>query len=159
VIPIYSGGGTSGKKQIDPRTKPRPRPRVTPAPPLGSTSRGFGNFFGPTPFWDMGVPGAGPGGWTVQAGVFPFPGLSLGWSGGGARAVPPLGGRGPIAPGMYGGLPAGVAPLTPEMQEAARRQQRNALIAFVVMILLFSLCELLKYRIVYTSRDHQGNTG
>lgn len=92
------------------------------------------------PYWDFGGPGAaaGPGGWTVQAGVFPFPGLSMGWTGG-TRPVHLAGPRG-MTLGTYAGMPHG-AVLTPEMQEAARRQQRNALIAFVVMIILFSLRE------------------
>lgn len=96
------------------------------------------------PYWDFGGPGAaaGPGGWTVQAGVFPFPGLSMGWTGG-TRPVHiagPAGMRMTMGPAAAAGMGHG-AILTPEMQEAARRQQRNALIAFVVMIILFSLRE------------------
>lgn len=136
MIPIYSGG-VGSKKQIDPRTKPRPKPKVTPAPQSRS-STGGGFFGGGAPFWDFGAGqggGAGGGGWQVQAGVFPFPGLSMSWSNG----PRPIVGGGPM---LYNGLPPG-APLTPEMQEQARRQQRNALIAFVVMIVLFSLRECL----------------
>lgn len=89
-----------------------------------------------------------PAGWAVQAGVFPFPGLSMSWSSG-ARPIHLAGPRG-MTMGTYAGLPPG-APMTPEMQEAARRQQRNALIAFVVMIILFSLRE--HFRLYVASRS------
>lgn len=62
----------------------------------------------------------------------------MGWSGG-TRPVHLAGPRG-MTMGTYAGMPHG-APMTAEMQEQARRQQRNALIAFVVMIILFSLRE------------------
>lgn len=144
MIPIYSGGGSSSKKQIDPRTKPRPKPNVVPAPPPTTSTSRLGGWLGSGgplgPYWDFGGPGtvAGPTGWTVQAGVFPFPGLSMGWTGG-TRPVHLAGPRG-MTLGTYSGMPPGTV-MTPEMQEAARRQQRNALIAFVVMIILFSLRE------------------
>lgn len=66
----------------------------------------------------------------------------MGWSGG-TRPVHLAGPRG-MTMGTYAGIPPG-APMTAEMQEAARRQQRNALIAFVVMIVLFSLREYYFY--------------
>lgn len=125
VFPIYSGSG-NGKKQVDPRTKPRPKPSVTPAPQAAPQQRGTG-LFG-TPLFDS-------GGWTVQAGVFPFPGLSMGWSNqNAARLHATRFGLDPMQ---------SMQDMTPEQRaaatEQARIQQRNALIAFVVMIVLFSL--------------------
>lgn len=73
----------------------------------------------------------------MQAGVFPFPGLSFGWSN--AQPQPRIiaGGGGGTA--LFNTLPPGVTP--EEAQEQARIQQRNALIAFAIMVLLFSLRE------------------
>jgi hypothetical protein len=79
---------------------------------------------GISPFWDMGGVAAGSG-WTVQAGMFPFPGMSLGWSN--TQRVQT----------QMGQLPQGVT------QEEARRQQRNALITFIVLIVLFALMSTL----------------
>ncbi|KAL7010045.1 hypothetical protein EMMF5_000064 [Cystobasidiomycetes sp. EMM_F5] len=115
IFPIYSGG-TDSKKQIDPRTKPRPKPKVEAAPPLARPG-GFGLFDN--------------GGWQIQAGMF-LPGLSLGWSN--APRMQPF-----MNPRLFPGAP----PVTPQQQaaaqEQARVQQRNALIAFAVMIVLFSI--------------------
>lgn len=142
VIPIYSGGRSS-KKEIDPRTRPRPKPKVVPAPTSQTSaagSRGLfgvgGGFQGISPFWDVGG-GPGGSGWTVQAGVFPFPGLSFGWSSANGGAGAPL--RQP-GPAIYARTLN--PPLNPqEAQEQARIQQRNALILFGIMILLFTLRE------------------
>lgn len=130
VIPIYSGGAVGiERKEIDPRTRPRPKPRVNPAlppPSRGGLFGGGGGIPGINPFWDL---GAGSG-WTVQAGMFPFPGVGFGWS-----SQP----RGMVRPFDPANLPPGVTP--EQAREQARIQQRNALIAFVVMIVLFSLRE------------------
>lgn len=126
VIPIYSGS-TSSSKQVDPRTRPRPKPKVNPAAVPAQRSGLFGGGMqGISPFWDFGG-GAGSG-WTVQAGVFPFPGMSFGWSSG----------TRPMAMGN-----AAQAQTQEEAQEQARTQQRNALITFVVMIVLFALMSTL----------------
>ena len=126
VIPIYGGGaGASGTSQeVDPRKRPRPKPKVVPA--AASPSRGA--------FWDPFAPGAmGQAGWSVQAGMFPFPGLAFGWSN-----QPTLGAGGPMHAATTQ-LPPGVT--QEEAHAQARAQQRNSLIAFVVMIVLFSLRE------------------
>ena len=75
---------------------------------------------GVSPFWDLG----GNAGWTVQAGMFPGM-MSFGWS------------NMPRTQGVGGTLPPGVT--QEEAQEQARVQQRNALITFVVLIVLFAL--------------------
>ncbi|BGP44396.1 hypothetical protein JCM10450v2_000207 [Rhodotorula kratochvilovae] len=93
LIPIYSGAG----EEADPRARPippRPRPAATPA---AATFRS---------------PASPASSFSVQAGLFPLPGLSFGWSwpptpsaveepvialrdphGGGGLLVAPVGGR------------------------------------------------------------------
>lgn len=158
VIPIYSGGGTSGKKQIDPRTKPRPKPRVQPAPTSTTTTGGSlgwlnnGGLFGP--FWDLSGPGTAMG----ISGLPIYPGMTLGWSSG-PRPVHLAGPRGMTV--GYAGVPQPGAPLSPEQQELARRQQRNALIAFIVMIVIFSIrksCSIPEfYYTISRKQDHSAN--
>jgi hypothetical protein len=139
VIPIYSGG-RSNKKEIDPRSKPRPKPKLQPAPPLSGLRTGGAGLFsgmqGISPFWDIGGgPGGGGNGWSVQAGVFPFPGLSFAWNSNAAT-------RHTATLHRHSALGAAGSEITAEQaQEQARVQQRNALIAFVVMIILFTLRE------------------
>lgn len=77
---------------------------------------------GISPFWDVG----GTGGWTVQAGMFPFPGMSFGWSSAGGQPT-------------RAGVQARPGMTQEEVQEQARVQQRNALVTFIVMIVLFAL--------------------
>ena len=113
---------------------------MIPAPSLAPPSGRAGIFGigggGINPFGDFAGPATGGGGgWTVQAGVFPFPGLSFGWSNPGARNN---GHHQQAAGGVFAHtLNPGITPA--EAQEQARIQQRNALIAFVIMILLFTL--------------------
>lgn len=156
VTPIYG----RGRPEKDPRTKPIPsRPRPTPTPsssaagpstagtaPFGGPFRTplrpffpWNDLFTPQPFLNQrlggtytgGLGGGGTGSsMSFHAGIFPFPGLAMGWT-------VPLGGGG------RGGGERRLEDMTPEEREremeTERVRQFTSRVFFMIAVLVF--CE------------------